>query len=140
MRQYFVYILKCADGSYYTGVTNDVDRRFDEHQSGYHPKAYTFKRRPLELVFYIDFPDPMQAIDFEKQVKGWSRKKKEAIICGDWERLRELAACKNDTSHLGFDSAQPDGSSFKYQNKAQPDSGSFLQKDNTTQSDNKTTL
>jgi putative endonuclease len=108
MRQYFVYILKCADGSYYTGITNDVDRRFEEHQSGYNPKAYTFRRRPLELVFYLDFPDPVQAIDFEKQVKGWTRKKKEAIIRGDWESLKELAACKNKTSHLGFDSAQPD--------------------------------
>jgi len=83
MRQYFGYILKCADGSYYTGITNDVDRRFQEHQSGYNPKAYTFRRRPLELVFYLDFPDPVQAIDFEKQVKGRTRKKKEAIIRGD---------------------------------------------------------
>jgi len=140
MRQYFVYILKCADGSYYTGITNDVDRRFNEHQSGYNRKAYTFRRRPLELVFYLDFPDPVQAIDFEKQVKGWTRKKKEAIIRGDWESLKELAACKNETSHLGFDSAQPDsGSLLPDTNSAQPDSGSFLPNNDITRPDNKTT-
>lgn len=66
----------------------------------------------MELVFYTDFPDPNQAIAFEKQVKGWSRKKKEAIIQGDWDRLKILAECKNESSHknykkLGFDSAQP---------------------------------
>lgn len=96
-----------------TGITNDVVRWFEEHQSDHHQKAYTFKRRPMKLVFYLDFPDPVQAIDFEKQVKGWSRKKKEAIIEGDWNRLRELARCKNETSHLGFDSVQPDGGSEK---------------------------
>ena len=134
MRQYFVYILKCADGSYYTGITNDVDRRFEEHQSGYNRKAYTYKRRLVELVFYLDFPDPDQAIDFEKQVKGWTRKKKEAIIRGDWESLKELAACKNETSHLGFDSAQPDsGSTQLKDNSAQPDSGSVRIEDTSGQ-------
>jgi len=128
MSQYFVYILKCADGSYYTGITNDVDRRFEEHQSGYGRKAYTFTRRPLELVFYLDFPDPVQAIDFEKQVKDWTRKKKEAIIRGDWESLKELAACKNETSHLGFDSAQPDSGFVKFEDSSvQPDSNTTQQ-------------
>ena len=136
MRQYFVYILKCADGSYYTGITNDVDRRFNEHQSGYNRKAYTFRRRPLELVFYLDFPDPVQAIDFEKQVKGWTRKKKEAIIRGDWENLKKLAACKNETSHLGFDSAQPDsGSPLPDTNSAQPDSNVIQQPNSDSHSE-----
>ena len=113
MKQYFVYILKCADGSFYTGITNNLERRFNEHQSGYNPTAYTHSRRPVELVFYTDFPDPTQAIAFEKQVKGWSRKKKEAIIDRNWDRLKLLAECKNETSHrnyyrTGFDSAQPD--------------------------------
>lgn len=96
---YSVYLLKCSDGSYYTGITNDLERRLYEHQSGLSPESYTHRRRPVELVFYLDFNDVNQAIDFEKQVKGWSRKKKEAIIAGNWESLRPLAECGNATSH-----------------------------------------
>jgi putative endonuclease len=91
MKQYFVYILLCSDNSYYTGVTNDLDRRMYEHESGLDPKSYTFKRRPLKLVFYESFNDVNQAIAFEKQVKGWRRAKKEAIINGDWYLLPELS-------------------------------------------------
>jgi len=108
MKQYFVYILKCADNSYYTGITNNIERRLVEHKIGTQPDSYTFTRRPLELVFCIDFLDPNQAIAFEKQVKGWTRAKKEAIINDDWDKLKILAECKNETSHRGFDSAQPD--------------------------------
>jgi len=95
MRQYFVYILQCRDNSYYTGVTNNIERRLFDHQQGIDPKAYTFKRRPVQLVFYETFNDINQAIAFEKQVKGWRRAKKEAIIRGDWELLPELS--KNNT-------------------------------------------
>jgi putative endonuclease len=91
MKQYFVYILLCSDGSYYTGVTNDLDRRLFEHDSGHDTKAYTFSRRPLKLVFCESFNDINQAIAFEKQVKGWNRKKKEAIINGHWDLLPELS-------------------------------------------------
>ena len=110
MKNYHVYILKCNDESYYTGVTNNIDRRFAEHQNGEDRKAYTYKRRPLTLVFCEDFNDINQAITFEKQVKGWSRKKKEAIILDKWEDLKELSICKNITNfkNRGFDSAQPD--------------------------------
>jgi putative endonuclease len=73
MKTYYVYILECADGSYYTGVTNDIDRRFEEHQAGENKTCYTYKRRPLKLVFTTDFNDINQAIAFEKQVKGWSK-------------------------------------------------------------------
>lgn len=116
MKQYFVYILKCSDNSYYTGVTNDIELRFSQHQSGKFPESYTYKRRPVELVFFYLFNDIIQAIAFEKQVKGWSRKKKEAIINDNWDKLKELSICRND-SHAdnfkgknpkGFDSAQPD--------------------------------
>ena len=115
MKQYFVYILKCADNSYYTGITNNIERRLVEHKIGTQPDSYTFKRRPVKLVFCTDFLDPNQAIAFEKQVKGWTRAKKEAIINDEWDRLKDLAACKKETSHKGFDSAQPDNDS------AQPD-------------------
>jgi len=114
MKYYYVYILKCKDDSYYTGITNDIDRRFNEHQTGENIDCYTFKRRPLTLVFCEYFIDVNYAIEFEKQVKGWSRKKKEAIIDQNWDKLKELSICKNESSHKnhwikkGFDSAQPD--------------------------------
>ena len=91
MNQYFVYILLCNDGSYYTGITNDLERRIFEHENGKDTNSYTFTRRPLKIVFHQDFPDPVQAIAFEKQVKRWSRKKKEAIINGDWHLLPGLS-------------------------------------------------
>ncbi|TDB65945.1 GIY-YIG nuclease family protein [Arundinibacter roseus] len=102
MYQYFVYILKCSDDSYYTGITNDLERRFFEHQTGLNPNSYTHSRRPLELVFHLEFQDVNQAIAFEKQVKGWNRKKKEAIINNHWDQLKPLAECKNKTSHKYF--------------------------------------
>ena len=91
MKQYFVYILKCSDQSYYTGVTNNLENRFSEHSNGLNKKAYTYNRRPLQLVYYNDFKDINQAITFEKQVKGWKRNKKEALITGDWVELVRLS-------------------------------------------------
>ena len=87
----FVYIVECSDGSFYTGVTNNVDRRVAEHNEGLNNKAYTFKRRPVKLVYHVSFTDPQYAIAIEKQIKGWSRKKKIALIKGEWERLPELS-------------------------------------------------
>lgn len=91
MNHYHVYILLCSDGSYYTGITNNIERRLIEHQSGENINCYTFKRRPVKLVFNEVFNDVNQAIAFEKQVKGWRRSKKEAIINGDWDLLPELS-------------------------------------------------
>ena len=102
MNTYFVYILKCSDDSYYTGVTNDLDRRLYEHQSGYRQGSYTHDRRPVELVFFEVFYDIRQAIAFEKQVKGWTRKKKEALIERNWDKIKELAQCRNETSHKNY--------------------------------------
>ena len=96
--RYYVYILKCADGSYYTGVTNDIELRFKQHNSGVNQGSYTYSRRPVELVFLNEFKYIDQAIAFEKQVKGWSRKKKEAIIKKSWEELKVLSICRNETS------------------------------------------
>ncbi len=100
MNQYFVYILLCSDNSYYTGITNNLDKRIDEHQMGIDRKAYTFKRRPVKLVFSEIFNDVNQAIAFEKQVKGWRRAKKEAIIRGDWHLLPELAKSYESKSEI----------------------------------------
>lgn len=88
---YIVYIIECADGSYYTGITNDLENRLYEHSSGYCKKAYTYSRRPVKLRYFDVFPDPIQAISFEKQVKGWSRKKKEALMKEDWKELVRLS-------------------------------------------------
>ncbi|GMQ26301.1 GIY-YIG nuclease family protein [Algoriphagus sp. oki45] len=90
MKKFFVYILKCADQSYYTGVTNSIERRISEHEMGIDPSCYTFKRRPILLVFIQEFQNAQEAISFEKQVKGWSRKKKEAIIQDKWEVFKVI--------------------------------------------------
>ena len=91
MKQSYVYILKCADGTYYTGVTSNLKKRFYEHITGIHPDSYTFKRRPLKLVFYCEFTDINLAIEKEKQIKKWSKAKKEALINGDYDALVNLA-------------------------------------------------
>lgn len=97
MKQYYVYILKCSDNFYYTGVTSNLDHRFHQHRSGHFPESYTHNRRPVKIVFYSEFNEIEQAIAFEKQIKGWSRKKKEAIINDNWDRLKELSICRNDS-------------------------------------------
>jgi len=87
MKTYFVYILKCSDNSYYTGFTNNLERRFGEHQSGKNKDCYTYYKRPLELMWFETFNDVLNAIAIEKQIKGWSRIKKEALITQDWDKL-----------------------------------------------------
>jgi putative endonuclease len=88
---YYVYIVECKDGSYYTGVTNDYERRLWEHNTGFDEKCYTYKRRPVELKYCVEIHDVMQAIAWEKQIKGWSRKKKQALFTEDWNRIQQLA-------------------------------------------------
>ncbi|OIQ35522.1 MAG: hypothetical protein BM563_11960 [Bacteroidetes bacterium MedPE-SWsnd-G1] len=87
MKLYFVYIVECSDTSYYIGITNDLKRRIYEHNDGVKKEAYTFVRRPVELKWFEQFTNPNEAIKIEKQLKGWSRKKKIAQINKDWEKL-----------------------------------------------------
>ena len=87
---FYVYILCCADGSFYTGHTDDLETRIAEHNAG-SINGYTQRRLPVELVFSDEFPSREDALDREKQIKGWSRSKKEALIAGDWEKLKELS-------------------------------------------------
>ena len=101
MKSYFVYILKCSDGLTYTGFTNDISRRFTEHQEGLNKCCFTFKRRPLELIFCQEFNDVNQAIYFEKKIKKWSGKKKLALANGDFEMMQILAECRN-ASHSNY--------------------------------------
>jgi len=91
MQSYYVYILRCCDGCYYTGVTNDYELRVGQHQRGINPSCYTFKRRPVHLVYVTEFEDVNDAISYEKQLKRWSRKKKEALIMGDYDELPGLS-------------------------------------------------
>ena len=90
----YIYILKCSDRSYYTGVTNNLERRLIEHHTGLNPTCYTFYRRPLELVYHQGFISIVKSLEIEKQVKKWSRKKKEALINGEWDLLIELSKKK----------------------------------------------
>lgn len=84
---YFTYIVKCKDNSYYVGVTNNIERRIWNHNNGA-VSGYTHSRRPVKLIYFQEFKDINYAISFEKQLKGWSRVKKEALISGDIESLR----------------------------------------------------
>jgi putative endonuclease len=97
MGRLFVYILECDDKSYYVGITNNLRRRLGEHNSKSDPNAFTAFRLPVRLIHYTVFKNPVEAIAFEKKLKGWSRKKKEAYMLSDWAKLKALAACRNPT-------------------------------------------
>jgi putative endonuclease len=87
----YLYVLRCADGSYYTGTTRgDLETRIAEHRAG-HFAGYTAKRRPVRLVFTQHFELITDAIAAERQLKGWTRAKKEALIGGNWSQLKLLA-------------------------------------------------
>ncbi len=87
----YVYILKCSDNTFYTGVTNNLERRIIEHNSGISEESYTKSRRPLKLVFYVVFNDPNTAIEYEKKIKKWSKYKKQALVDSKFESLPELS-------------------------------------------------
>ena len=94
---FWIYILKCADGSYYTGHTNNLEKRVAEHQMGEIP-GYTSNRRPVILVFCEEMESRQDVFARERQVKGWSRKKKEALMKGDWNELSRLAKNSNGST------------------------------------------
>ncbi len=71
--------------------------RMDQHQHGTRKSSYTYSRRPVSLEFYEEFSDVLQAIYFEKKIKGWSRAKKESLILGNYDRLQILSECRNAT-------------------------------------------
>ena len=92
-----VYILRCSDDSYYTGSYRgaDIETRVSEHNLGVYKNAYTKRRRPVELIWSESFIRAEDAINLERQIKGWSRKKKEALIKGDWGEMSKLASRRN---------------------------------------------
>ncbi|MDX1471210.1 MAG: GIY-YIG nuclease family protein [Flavobacteriaceae bacterium] len=100
MNLYFVYILECSDQSLYIGITNNLESRIAQHNNGEFKNSYTFNRRPLILRFSQGFYNVLEAIYFEKKIKGWSRAKKLALIKGDYDMLQILAECRNATHYM----------------------------------------
>lgn len=88
--EFHTYLLRCADGSYYAGHTDQLEVRLAQHQAGL-TGGYTSRRRPVELVWSERFSNRDEAFAAERRIKGWGRAKKEALIAGDWERLSELS-------------------------------------------------
>jgi predicted GIY-YIG superfamily endonuclease len=87
---FYVYILECSDGTYYTGHTDDFGQRMAQHGEGMGAR-YSSKRRPLKLLWATDCQTREQAFEFEKQIQGWSRAKKQALMRGDFEVLPGLS-------------------------------------------------
>ncbi len=141
-------MLRCGDGSYYTGQTDHIESRMQQHEAG--EIGYTATRKPVELVWQGEFETREGAIAFEQQIKGWSRAKKEALMAGDWARVQELAKSKS-TVHpepveglAGLRQAQPERKGAQPEREgAQPERSGvrpeqhlidrILDKDSTTQ-------
>jgi putative endonuclease len=87
---FFVYILKCSDGTYYTGHTDSIEKRISEHESRL-IDGYTATRLPVQLVFIQAFASRDEAFNAERKIKGWSRKKKQALIKQEWETIKKYA-------------------------------------------------
>ena len=95
---FWCYLLRCADGSYYAGHTDNLEHRIGQHRQG-ECGGYTAKRLPVELVWSQEFVSREDALAAEQQIKGWSRKKKEAMIRGEWKEVSRLG--KKDFSRRG---------------------------------------
>ena len=93
-----MYILECADGTYYTGSTKDLEKRLIEHQEG-KGANHTRNRLPVKLVYVEEYQRIDSAFYREKQIQGWRREKKEALIIGELEKLPGLAECKKGTHY-----------------------------------------
>ena len=87
---YAIYILRCSDDTYYTGLTKDLEGRVREHEMGANPGSYTFRRRPVKLEWSDITESYQEAFQWEHQIKGWSRAKKEALIRGDVNGIHEI--------------------------------------------------
>ena len=92
-----MYILQCCDGSFYTGSTNNIERRLGEHNNGIGAN-YTAKRLPVRLVYLEEFDRIDDAFFREKQIQKWSRRKKRALIEGDIDKLRELSKSQKNSN------------------------------------------
>ncbi|MBI2831290.1 MAG: GIY-YIG nuclease family protein [Chloroflexi bacterium] len=90
---FWVYMLECADGSYYTGHTDELEKRLAQHEQG-DLKCYTSTRLPVKLAFCCEFSSRYEALARERQIKGWSRHKKQSLIKGDWASLVKYSKSK----------------------------------------------
>lgn len=97
---FWVYILRCGDNSYYTGHTDNLEQRIAQHQAG-EMEGHTSSRLPVTLVFSEEFPSRQEALACERQIKGWSRRKKEAMIRGDWAEVSRLARRRHPSRASG---------------------------------------
>lgn len=97
MKFYYVYILECSDQSFYVGISSNIEKRLEGHHKGLSKNSYTYFRRPVVLKWIQEFTSPELAIAFEKQLKGWSRRKKIALIDEDWSKL--VAYSRNYTQY-----------------------------------------
>jgi putative endonuclease len=92
----YVYLLECADGSLYCGSSRkEMETRLSEHQNGHFPDSYTFRRRPVRLLWCENFPNITDAVDCERRLKGWSRAKKVAMIGQNWDEVSRLSRNAN---------------------------------------------
>jgi putative endonuclease len=91
MKIFIVYILKCSDNTFHTGFTPYLDKGIQDHLGGYNITASTYRRKPVELIWFEHFTDPNHAIAVEKQLKVWNLRKKLDSIDEDWEKLAEYS-------------------------------------------------
>jgi predicted GIY-YIG superfamily endonuclease len=126
---FWAYMLRCSDGRYYTGHTENLDVRLAQHRQGYFRTCWTYRRRPVELVWCDSFPTRDEALTAERMVGGWSRAKKVALIRGDWATIsyfarppRERFSTSLETSGVKADPPTPFASSEVEKRDPQPDS------------------
>ncbi|HEY1605430.1 MAG TPA: GIY-YIG nuclease family protein [Allosphingosinicella sp.] len=105
---FWAYMLHCADRSFYVGHTDDLDVRIAQHVSGDYG-GHTSTRLPVKLVWSDEFPSRYEALSAERQIKGWSRAKKFALIRGDWSLISELARCTEEKERASTGSARTGG-------------------------------
>lgn len=100
----YTYILQCANGKYYVGSTTNLEARLNEHQAGLGGK-FTSTNLPVKLVYFDEYSSIHMAFSRERQLHGWSRAKKEALIRGDYEALRPLSSAGSATGSKGLASS-----------------------------------
>jgi putative endonuclease len=99
LKYLYVYILECSDKSFYTGLTNNPEKRLEQHNLAINRRSYTASRLPVRMIYCERFADFELAIKWEKRIKDWNRRKKIALINENWGQLKIAAECKNITSH-----------------------------------------
>ena len=110
---FWVYILRCADGRFYTGHTDNLEQRFAQHQHGGYCD-FTSRRRPVRLMWSDSFASRIEALEAERRTKPWSRAKKQALIDGDWQRLSHFSKPPSErpSTSLGTNGSLDDGTPF----------------------------